>query len=262
MDETYIGGVSPGARGRGTKKAVVAIAVERLGFGKKSKRVKLGRVRMRVIPNTQRQTLEDFITDVIEPGSVVHTDAKQEYNRIDQLGYTHQVTNQSSSNGPAHVSMPGVHRVASLVKRWVLGTHQGGLARQHLDAYLDEFVFRFNRRASRNRALVFYRLLEQCLRTKPLSGSDIVMSRRGQRGARRGPAQKPNGERHGNLDQAAARSVAVAASQTNSLAARRLVSRTTEAPGCLCSSISARMCGLRVRRNDQMKRMNCQLIRS
>lgn len=195
VDETYIGGVASGTRGRGTKKAIIAIAVERLGFGKKSKRVKLGRVRMRVIPNTQRQTLEDFITDVVEPGAIVHTDAKQEYNRIDQLGYTHEVTSQSSSNDPAHVSMPGVHRVASLVKRWVLGTHQGGLARQHLDAYLDEFVFRFNRRASRNRGLVFYRLLEQCLRTKPLSGSDIVMSRRGQRGARRGPAPKPRPER-------------------------------------------------------------------
>lgn len=134
VDETYIGGVSPGTRGRGTKKAIIAIAVERLGYGKKSKRVKLGRVRMRVIPNTQRQTLEDFITDVIEPGAIVHTDAKKEYDRIDQLGYTPQITNQSSSNDPAHVSMPGVHRVASLVKRWVLGTHQGGLARQHLDA--------------------------------------------------------------------------------------------------------------------------------
>ncbi len=191
VDETYIGGVSPGARGRGTKKAIIAIAVERLGWGKKSKRVKLGRVRMRVIPNTQRQTLEDFITDVVELGSIVHTDAKKEYDRIDQLGYTHQITNQSSWNDRAHVSMPGVHRVASLVKRWVLGTHQGGLARQHLDAYLEEFVFRFNRRASRNRGLVFYRLLEQCLRTSPLSESDIVMSRRGQRGARRGPAPKP-----------------------------------------------------------------------
>lgn len=73
-------------------------------------------------------------------------------------------------------------------------THQGGLARQHLDAYLDEFVFRFNRRAARNRGLVFYRLLEQCLRTRPLNGSDLVMSRRGQRGARRGPAPKPKGE--------------------------------------------------------------------
>jgi transposase-like protein len=191
VDESYVGGVSPGTPGRSTKKAIV-IAVERLGWGKKSKRVKLGRVRMRVIENTQRRTLEDFITDVILPGSIVHTDGKKEYDRIGHFGYTHQVTNQSSSNDPAHVAMPGVHRVASLVKRWVLGTHQvGGLARQHLEAYLDEFTFRFNRRASRNRGLVFYRLLEQCLTTRPLKESDIVMSRRGQRGKRRGPAPKP-----------------------------------------------------------------------
>jgi transposase-like protein len=190
VDESYIGGVSPGKRGRGTDKAILAIAVERLGYGKKSKRVKLGRVRMRVIPNTQRRTLEEFVTDVVAPGSIIHTDAKKEYDQLDRHGYTHVVTNQKDSPDPAHVNMPGVHRVASLVKRWVLGTHQGGLARQHLDAYLDEFTFRFNRRASRNRGLVFYRLLQQCLRTRPLSGNDIVLLRRGQRGKRRGPAPK------------------------------------------------------------------------
>jgi hypothetical protein len=103
----------------------------------------------------------------------------------------HQITNQSISDTPAHVSMPGVHRVASLVKRWVLGTHQGGLARQHLDSYLDEFSFRFNRRASRNRGLVFYRLLQQCLQTRPLGYEDIVFSRRPERGAVRGPAPTP-----------------------------------------------------------------------
>jgi transposase-like protein len=195
VDESYIGGVSPGKRGRGTDKAILAIAVERLGYGKKSKRVKLGRVRMRVIPDTKRRTLEDFVTDVVEPGSIIHTDAKKEYDRLDQQGYKHVVTSQKDSPDPAHVNMPGVHRVASLVKRWVLGTHQGGLARQHLDAYLDEFVFRFNRRASRNRGLVFYRLLDQCLRTRPLNERDLVMSRRGQRGKRRGPAPKPRRRR-------------------------------------------------------------------
>jgi transposase-like protein len=191
VDESYVGGVSPGKRGRGTDKAIVVIAVERLGWGKKSKRVKLGRVRMRVIPNTQRRTLEEFITDVVEEGSVVHTDGKQEYDRLSELGYEHWVSNQSATDDPAHVAMPGVHRVASLVKRWVLGTHQGGLARQHLDAYLDEFTFRFNRRASRNRGLVFYRLLEQCLNTRPRSYDTIVYSRRGARGKVRGPAPQP-----------------------------------------------------------------------
>jgi transposase-like protein len=129
--------------------------------------------------------------DVVAPGSVVHTDGKREYDRVDRLGYVHQITNQSISDTPAHVSMPGVHRVASLVKRWVLGTHQGGLARQHLDSYLDEFTFRFNRRASRNRGLVFYRLLQQCLHTRPLGYEDIVFSRRPERGRVRGPAPRP-----------------------------------------------------------------------
>lgn len=108
VDESYVGGVSPGKRGRGTDKAIVVIAVERLGWGKKSKRVKLGRVRMRVIPNTQRRTLEEFITDVVEPGSIVHTDGKQEYDWLSELDYEHWVSNQSASDDPAHVNMPGV----------------------------------------------------------------------------------------------------------------------------------------------------------
>ena len=190
VDESYIGGVSAGKRGRGTDKAIIVIAVERLGYGLKSRRVKLGRVRMRWIKDTKRATLHDFVSDVVAEGAIVHTDAKQEYKGLDKLGYEHVVTNQSSAKMPAHVSMPGVHRVASLVKRWVLGTHQGGLAQQHLDSYLGEFTFRFNRRFSNDRGLVFYRLLEQCLRTGHLSGEAIVLSRRGDRGKRRGPKPK------------------------------------------------------------------------
>lgn len=191
VDESYVGGVSAGTRGRGTKKAIIAIAVERLGYGKKSGRLKLGRARMRMVPDLKRETLQDFVLDVVEPGSLVHTDANPSYTGLKHLGYEHVVTIQRQSPTPAHVEMPAVHRVASLVKRWILGTHQGGLAKQHLDAYLDEFVFRFNRRASRNRGLVFYRLLEQCLQTQPRSYETIVLSRRGLRGKRRGPAPKP-----------------------------------------------------------------------
>ena len=94
--------------------------------------------------------------------------------------------------------MPRVHRVASLLKGWLLGTHQGAVRPQQLDYYLDEFTFRFNRRASRNRGLVFYRLLEQCLRTAPLSYETIVLSRRGQRGLVRGPTPKPRTARASN----------------------------------------------------------------
>jgi hypothetical protein len=130
------------------------------------------------------------VLDVVEPGSLVHTDANPSYADLEDLGCTHVVTIQRQSPTPAHVEMPAVHRVASLVKRWILGTHQGGLAKQHLNAYLDEFVFRFNRRAARNRGLVFYRLLQQCLQTQPGSYKTIVLDRQWQRGLRLGPAPK------------------------------------------------------------------------
>jgi len=73
----------------------------------------------------------------------------------------------SASGDPAHVVLPHVHLVASLVKRWILGTHQGWISHDQLDYYLDEFTFRFNRRRSRHRGLLFYRLLEGALATDP-----------------------------------------------------------------------------------------------
>ena len=76
---------------------------------------------------------------------------------------------------PAHVTLAGVHRVASLVKRWILGTHHGAVQPEHLDAYLDEFVFRFNRRTSSSRGMLFYRLLQQAVVTNPVTYSDIVV---------------------------------------------------------------------------------------
>jgi hypothetical protein len=63
--------------------------------------------------------------------------------------------------------MPRVHRVASLLKRWLLGTHQGAVRPQQLDYHLDEYTFRFNRRGSNQRGLLFYRLLEQAIQTEP-----------------------------------------------------------------------------------------------
>lgn len=151
----------------------------------------LGRVRVRVVPDAKAQTLEDFITDTCEPGATIFTDGHKGYNHLDQLGYEHEVTNQAQSADPVHIAMPAVHRVASLFKRWLLGTHQGGLAEQHLDAYLDEFVFRFNRRKSRRRGLLFYRLLELCVNSPPKTLDTIVRSRRAQRSTRRGPKPKP-----------------------------------------------------------------------
>jgi transposase-like protein len=124
-----------------------------------------GRVRLRRVPDVTAASLVRFVTDTIEPGSVVLTDGWKPYSRIVGAGYIHKPTVISTSRDPAHVSMPGVHRVASLAKRWLLGTHQGAVSAEHLDAYLDEFTFRFNRRASRSRGLLFYRLLEGAIRS-------------------------------------------------------------------------------------------------
>lgn len=169
VDETLIGGVKQGGkRGRGAVKSIVAIAIEikePVGFG---------RVRMRHIPDASTTSLLPFVCDVAIPGSAVHTDGWDGYNGLSTNGFTRKVTVQSSSGDPAHVSMPGVHRVSSLLKRWILGTHQGSIVPEHLQSYLEEFTFRFNRRTSRSRGLVFRRLLEQAVATGPVTEYDVT----------------------------------------------------------------------------------------
>lgn len=168
-DETYVGGPEPGLRGRQTsKKAIVAIAVEihqPKGFG---------RARLRRIPDVSGRSLVSFVRGAVEPGSVVHTDGWRGYNGLPEAGYTRKKTVLSDSGDPAHVSMPAVHRVASLLKRWLLGTHQGSVGPEQLDSYLDEFTFRFNRRTSRSRGLLFFRLLEQAVVTDPATYAVIT----------------------------------------------------------------------------------------
>ena len=169
VDETLVGGVQHGGkRGRGTTKSVVVIAVDVLepkGFG---------RLRMRHVPDASGANLVRFVRDAVAPGATVHTDGWRGYNDLSTHGYTHRRTVLSSSEDPAHVSMPGVHRVASLLKRWILGTHQGSVAADHLQSYLEEFTFRFNRRTSRSRGLVFRRLLEQAVATGPVTEADVT----------------------------------------------------------------------------------------
>lgn len=161
VDETLIGGVKPGKPGRSADgKALVVVAVERRERGP-------GRLRMQRIPNASGDVLTEFVLDNIERGSEVHTDGWIGYNGIGRYRFKHFVTSISGSGDPAHVTMPEVHRVASLLKRWLLGTHQGAVSRQQLDYYLDEFTFRFNRRRSRHRGLLFYRLLEGAVATDP-----------------------------------------------------------------------------------------------
>ena len=169
VDEAYVGGVQYGGRrGRGTCKCIVVIAVEvrhPKGFG---------RVRMRHVSDVSGASLLPFVCDAVLPGAIVLTDGWGGYNGLTKHGYERQKIVVSSSGDPAHVSLPGVHRVASLLKRWILGTHQGAITADHLQSYLEEFTFRFNRRTSRNRGLVFRRLLEQAVVTGPVTESDVT----------------------------------------------------------------------------------------
>lgn len=169
VDETLVGGVvHSGKRGRGTSKAVVVIAVEikePRGFG---------RVRMRHLPDASGASLEPFVCDVIAQGASVRTDGWSGYNGLVGHGYAHERTVLSSSDDPAHVSMPGVHRVATLLKRWILGTHQGSVTPAHLQSYLEEYTFRFNRRSSGSRGLVFRRLMEQAVVAGPLTEAELT----------------------------------------------------------------------------------------
>jgi transposase-like protein len=169
IDEALVGGVEHGGkRGRGTNKAMVVIAIELKepkGFG---------RVRMRHIPDASGEALIPFICDTVRHGSVVQTDGWNGYNQVQKKGYLHHPTILSSISDSAHISMPGVHRIASLLKRWILGTHQGSVSTQHLQSYLEEFTFRFNRRTSLSRGLVFRRLLEQAVVTEPMVRDKIA----------------------------------------------------------------------------------------
>lgn len=177
VDETYIGGKEPGllgGRAKG-KKILTCIAVEILqpnGFG---------RCRIAPVADASAESLHAFIIANIEPGATVITDAWSSYNGLEKKGYFHDCRNQRATSAqgedPGEL-MPGVHRIASLAKRWLLGTHQGAVNAAHLPSYLDEFVFRFNRRLSRSRGLLFYRILELAANHGPVRYHDLVMTRR------------------------------------------------------------------------------------
>ena len=138
-----LGGLEEGVSGRQTEtKALVAVACEQDGPGR-------GRIRLRRIADASAASLQKFLEESIEPGSVVHTDGWEGYTGLEAQGYRHKVTILRGRQATPSQLMPRVHRVASLLKRWLLGTHQGAVSREHLDYYLDEFTFRFNRRGRR-----------------------------------------------------------------------------------------------------------------
>jgi len=178
VDETYVGRQDVGGKhGRGSGgKQIIVIALEvqaPKGYG---------RVRMRLLPDVSRSSLIPFLCDVVEKGSDILTDGWSGYNLLSQCGYRHKRVLLSDTGDPAHVSMPGVHRIAALVKRWLMSTHQGAVSSKHLEYYLDEYTFRFNRRTSRSRGMLFYRLLEQAVVTAPVSYRQIVESNTTYRG--------------------------------------------------------------------------------
>jgi transposase-like protein len=187
VDETFIGGVKPGRRGRGAAgKVMVAVAVEQRERG-------FGRCRLQVIDNAQAPTLRTFLLDHVEAGATVVTDGLRSYPPAIGTDYTHDPFNVAGSGLPAHIPLPGVHLVASLAKRWLLGTHQGAVEADHLQAYLDEFTFRFNRRTSRARGMLFYRLLEQAVTSDPITYQSMIVNPRPQPGR---PGRRPGTRRN------------------------------------------------------------------
>ena len=175
IDETFWGGSEEGRQGREHgKKALIVIAAEQDGR-------KIGRIRMRRIPNASAQSLHAFIADNIEPGAIVRTDGWHGYLGLAERGYVHQAGKQGRLDLPGSEQdlLPRVHRVVSLLKRWLLGTHQGAISSEHLDYYLDEFCFRFNRRASTYRGKLFYRLVQQALQVDPSPYESLVRHVRG-----------------------------------------------------------------------------------
>lgn len=168
VDEAFIGGLSsePGRDGAG--KTMVAIAAEEDGTG-------IGRIRLARVADGSTPSLHGFIQQSINPGSTVHTDGWAPYQGLEKLGYCHRITRLKGRGKEAAVELlPRVHRVASLLKRWLLGTHQGAVSPTHLDYYLDEFTFRFNRRRSASRGKLFFRLLEQAVQVGPVTYETLV----------------------------------------------------------------------------------------
>lgn len=166
VDETYIGGESPGKRGRGAdNKMLVIVAVEDDSVTP-GKTKGMGRIRLSRIPNASADSLRSFLKENIDPGSQVRTDGWLGYGPISADGYIHVVVESKE--------LVITHLTISLLKRWLLGTYQGAVQAHQLDYYLDEFTFRFNRRKSASRGKLFYRLVQQSVSVDPVPRCEIV----------------------------------------------------------------------------------------
>ena len=130
-------------------------------------------------PDASSQSLENALQQTVLPGAVIHTDGWKGYGKLSSLGYTHEVVRPTAEVGED--LLPHFHRVASLLKQWMIGTYQGAISHEHLDYYLDEYTFRFNRRTSRHRGKLFYRLVQQAVAIEPTPYKDMVKNVRGPR---------------------------------------------------------------------------------
>jgi transposase-like protein len=163
VDEVFLGGVKPGKRGRGAAgKVLVLVAVEDKG------KAGFGRIRIQIIRDAEARTLLTAIQSMVESGSTVRTDKFKSYPIVIKHGYQHQAIDRESAVGEDPT--PLVHRVASLLKRWLLGTHHGRVEAEQVNDYLQEFVFRFNRRTSRSCGKLFYRLMQQLVASQRQKG--------------------------------------------------------------------------------------------
>lgn len=172
VDETYLGGPEGSVRGRQAgRKALVVVAAQEDGKG-------IGRIRMRVVHDASANSLIPFVEEAAERGSVIRTDAWLGYDPLERKGYVHEIIFLKGNQKSQSELLPRVHHVVSLLKRWLMGTHHGAVRHEHLDYYLDEFTFRFNRRRSRARGLLFYRLLQQAVQIDPARYGDLIGGRK------------------------------------------------------------------------------------
>ena len=161
IDETLVGGKRAGKRGRGAEgKSLVVIAIEIVEKG-------TGRVRMSLIPDASKKSLGKFITENIMAESVLLTDGWKGYDGLSNKGYKRVIQDNTKVLDGEEI-LPNVHRIASLLKRWLLGTHQNYIGNDYLSYYLDEYTFRYNRRKSNSRGLLFQRLVEQAVTHEPV----------------------------------------------------------------------------------------------
>lgn len=165
VDETYIGGKRIGKRGRGADGKILVVIAAQID-GKR-----IGRIRLKRIPDASGDSLNLAIKETIEPGSTIITDGWEGYSQVETFGYTHKIAKKEGFIGEN--LLPRCNTVAALLKRWLLGTHQGRA--QHLDYYLDEFTFRFNRRTSKSRGMLFYRLVQQSVAINPVHKKNLVV---------------------------------------------------------------------------------------